>query len=34
MAVHRLSRGKAIATILIPLVTIGVIAGGIYLLMR
>jgi hypothetical protein len=34
MAVHRLSRGKAIATILIPLVTIGVLAGGIYLLMR
>ncbi len=34
MAVHRFSRGKAIATILIPLATIGVIAGGIYLLMR
>jgi hypothetical protein len=34
MAAHRLSRGKAIASILIPLLTIGVIAGGIYLLMR
>ncbi len=34
MAVHRLSRGKAIATILIPVVTIGVIAGVVFLLMR
>ena len=34
MAAHRLSRGKAIASILIPLLTIGVIAGGIYLLVR
>jgi hypothetical protein len=31
MAVHRLSRGKAIATILIPLVTIGALAGTIFL---
>jgi hypothetical protein len=34
MAVHRLSRGKAIATILIPLVTIGLLAAVIFLLMR
>jgi hypothetical protein len=34
MAVHRLSRGKAVAAILIPLVTIGVIAGGVYLLIK
>ena len=34
MAVHRLSRGKAIATILIPLVTIGLFAAVIFLLMR
>lgn len=34
MAVHRLSRGKAIATILIPVVTIGTVAGAIFLLMR
>jgi hypothetical protein len=34
MAIHRLSRGKAIATILIPLVTIGALAGAIFLLMR
>ncbi|MGZ3610985.1 MAG: YIP1 family protein [Ktedonobacteraceae bacterium] len=34
MAVHRLSRGKAIATILIPLVTIGLLAPGIFVLMR
>ena len=34
MAVHRLSRGKAIATILIPLVTIGLLAAGIFMLMR
>lgn len=34
MAVHRLSRGKAIATILIPVVTIGVLAGALFLLMR
>jgi hypothetical protein len=32
MAVHRLSRGKAIATILLPLVTVGVLAGVIYFL--
>ena len=34
MAVHRLSRGKAIAAILIPLVTIGLLAAVIFLLMR
>ncbi len=34
MAVHRLSRGKAIATILIPVVTIGAIAGVVFLLMK
>ncbi|HLX58641.1 MAG TPA: Yip1 family protein [Ktedonobacteraceae bacterium] len=34
MAVHRLSRGKAIATILIPLVAIGVFAGAIFLVMK
>jgi Yip1 domain len=34
MAVHRLSRGKAIATILIPLVTIGLLAAVIFLIMR
>lgn len=34
MAVHRLSKGKAIATILIPLLTIGLLAAVIFLLMR
>ena len=34
MAVHRLSRGKAIATIFIPLVTIGLLVAGIFMLMR
>ena len=34
IAVHRLSRGKAIATIVIPLVIIGVFAGAVFLLMR
>jgi hypothetical protein len=34
IAVHRLSKGKAIAAILIPLVTIGAVAGAVYLLMR
>jgi hypothetical protein len=34
MAVHRLSRGKAIAAILIPVVTIGALAGAVFLLMR
>ncbi len=34
MAVHRLSKSKAIATILIPLVTIGLLAGIIFLSMR
>ena len=34
MAVHRLSRGKAIVAILIPLVTIGLLAAVIFLLMR
>ncbi|GAC1299471.1 MAG: hypothetical protein NVSMB27_39550 [Ktedonobacteraceae bacterium] len=34
MAIHRLSRGKAIATILLPVVTIGVLAGAVFLLMR
>jgi hypothetical protein len=33
MAVHRLSRGKAIATILIPLATIGLLALVVLLLM-
>jgi hypothetical protein len=34
IAVHRLSKGKAIATIVIPLVIIGVFAGAVFLLMR
>jgi hypothetical protein len=34
MAVHRLSRGKAIATIAIPIVTIGVLALVVLLVMR
>jgi len=34
MAVHRLSRGKALATILIPLVGLGVLAGAIFLFIR
>ncbi|GAC1387771.1 MAG: hypothetical protein NVSMB33_17440 [Ktedonobacteraceae bacterium] len=34
MAVHRLSRGKAVATVFIPVVTLGVLAGGVFLLMR
>jgi hypothetical protein len=34
MAVHRLSKGKAIATILFPLVTIGALAGTIFLVAR
>jgi hypothetical protein len=34
MAVHRLSRGKAIATILIPLLTIGLLAAVVFLFMR
>ncbi len=34
MAVHRLSRGRAIATILIPLVTIGMLAVVGFLFMR
>jgi len=34
MAVHRLSRGKAIATILIPLITIGLLAAAIFIIMR
>src|SRR5260370_21877716 len=34
MAVHRLSRGKAIATIVIPLLTIGMLAVVVFLLMR
>src|SRR5712692_1682152 len=34
MAVHRPSRGKAIATILIPVVTIGAIAGVAFLFMQ
>jgi hypothetical protein len=34
MAVHRLSRGKAIATIAIPLLTIGMFAVVVFLLMR
>ena len=34
IAVHRLSRGKAIATIVIPLVIIGVFAGAVFLLIR
>jgi hypothetical protein len=34
IAVHRLSKGKAIATILIPLVTIGALAGTIFLVAR
>jgi hypothetical protein len=34
IAVHRLSRGKAIATILLPIVTLGVLAGIVFLLIR
>lgn len=34
MAVHRLGRGKAIASVFIPLVTIGVLAGAVFLLMK
>jgi hypothetical protein len=34
MAVHRLSKGKAIATIAIPLLTIGMLAVVVFLLMR
>ena len=34
MAVHRLGKGKAIASILIPLGTIGVIAGAYFLFMK
>src|SRR5690348_10846340 len=34
MAVHRLSRGKAIATILIPLAAGGALAGIVFLLIR
>ena len=34
MAVHRLSRGKAIATIAIPLLTIGMLAVVVFLLVR
>ena len=34
MAVHRLSRGKAIATILLPVVTLGVLTGIVFLLIR
>jgi hypothetical protein len=34
IAVHRLSKGKATAVILIPLVTLGVLAGAIFLLAR
>jgi Yip1 domain len=34
IAVHRLSRGKAIAAILLPLVTGGALAGIVFLLMR
>jgi hypothetical protein len=34
MAVHRLSRGKAIATIAIPLLTLGLLAIGAIFLMR
>lgn len=34
MAAQRLSKGKAIATILIPLVTAGVLAGLVFLLMK
>jgi len=34
MAVHRLSRGKAIAAILLPLVTGGALAGIVFLLIR
>lgn len=32
MAVHRMGKGKAIATILLPLVTLGVLAGIVFLL--
>ena len=34
IAVHRLSKGKAIATILIPPLTIGLLAAVVFLLMR
>ena len=34
MAVHSLNRGKAIATILLPLATGGVLAGIVFLLIR
>ena len=34
MAVHRLSRGKAIAAILIPLAMLGALAGIVFLLIR
>jgi hypothetical protein len=34
MAVHRLGRGKAIATVFIPIMTIAVLAGAVFLLMR
>ena len=34
IAAHRLSRGKAIATILLPLVTGGALAGIVFLLMK
>lgn len=34
MAVHRLSRGKAISTILLPVVTLGVLTGILFLLSR
>jgi len=34
IAVHRLSKGKAIATILLPLVTGGALAGIVFLLIR
>jgi len=34
MAVHRLSRGKAAAAVFIPVVTLGVLAGVVFLLMR
>jgi hypothetical protein len=34
MAVHRLSRGKAIATILLPVVTLGALTGIVFLLIR
>lgn len=34
IAVHRLSLGKAIATILLPIVTLGALAGIVFLLIR